>query len=156
MEIVKAKTVILKNGKEMVINYQGEWAMHLDENDSIIQVDIDGMVIERPKSEYPYNYSSFCIFNIEKDKLAEIEKNKNPIYSIYTDRMFMANPDRYNRLSLEIFGDKSQYFNSRSPKKIEAFLQEFYSDKSLQLIKIIESCNSSTGYPCWYFKYSTD
>lgn len=155
MKEIKTKIIVDKNGNRFVKNYISAYDNH-SENGKRITVDLDGKVIERPKSEYPYNYSDFCIYNASKETLKKIEDDQvNYIFNgIYSDRMFSQNPDRYNSSMLEIFENTSQCFDNKSPMKIEKFLQVFYKDKSLVLTKIIESCNQSSGFPLWYFAFS--
>jgi hypothetical protein len=147
----KTKTDIF--GNTFVVNYEGPWSNYFDSEGNILHVDIDGKVIERPKSKYPYSYSSFCIFNACQEKLATADKEKHLIISVDSDRLFMCDPDRYNFSSLKVFGNKGQNFNTRTPELIEKFLQTYYSDKSIILLKIIEGCNVSNGFPFWHFKY---
>lgn len=155
MKEIKTKIIIDKNGNRFVKNYISAYDNH-SENGKRLFVDLDGKVIDKPKSEYPYNYSDFCTYNAPKDILKKLEDDKLNYNNggIYSDRLFTQNPERYNNSMLEVFGNKSQYFDDKSPMKIEKFLQIFYQDESLVLRKIIESCNQSSGYPCWYFSFS--
>lgn len=154
MTDIKSKISTDSSGVQKVLNYEGQWFKYLDKKGKIIQLDLDGVVIKRPKIEYPYSYSSFCIFNIDKEKLNQINEQNQKIITVHTDRIISANPEKYNKISMIVFGDKSQNFDTRCPNKIELFLQTLYSDTTIQLIKIIESCNASSGYPSWSFSFS--
>lgn len=155
MKETKAKIEFDKHGNRRVLNYNGVWANHVDSDGKILHVDIDGKVIERPKSEYPYSYSAFCIFNASQKKLDAVKKDSLDTFSVYTDRLFSENPSKFNSAALSVFENKSQYFDNKDPSLIEKFLQVYYSDTSICLLKIIEECNVSNGFPTWYFKYSS-
>jgi len=109
-------------------------------------IDINGNPVERPKSKYPYTYSSFVTWrNGENEEITE---------SVYTDRLLQWDWDKHNRLCREHFGNEGQYWDNRDPKKIEAFLRDWTDNQELQLIVIMECCNQATGYPLWYFGYN--
>lgn len=154
MKNTKARIEFDQHGNRRVLNYQGVWGNHVDSTGKILQVDIGGKVIERPKSEYPYSYSAFCTFNASKDKLEAVEKDNLDTFSVFTDRLFTENPDKFNSSALEVFNNKGQCFDNRQPSLIEKFLQNYFSDQSICLLKIIEECNASNGFPIWYFKFS--
>lgn len=97
----------------------------------------------RPKWKYPYSYDPFTIFR---------HKTETPEHSVYTDRMYKWDSKKFDALCTEYFGNTSQYFDNRDPKKIEAFLSA-YLDKDVILCEIIEYCDVSSGYPTWRLDY---
>ncbi len=101
-----------------------------------------GKTVERTKSEYPYSYDGFVTYRSGENK----EVNN----TIWSDRLQQWDYDKTDKLKLKHFGDKGDYYDSRSPKKIEAFLSE-YLDKEVKIIFIMEYCNISSGYPVWRF-----
>jgi hypothetical protein len=105
-------------------------------------VDEYGNPVERSKSEYPYSYSGFITYRNGENK----EANS----TIYSDRLLQWDYKKYNILSKKHFGNEGQIFYSRSPKKIEAFLKDWFS-KDLKIIFIMEYCNVSNGFPYWRF-----
>lgn len=72
--------------------------------------------------------------------------------SAYSDRLFQWDPKKHDTLCKKHFGDTSQYWDNRSPEKIEQFLQE-YNGFPLTLQKIVTGTNVSTGYPFWCFMW---
>ena len=54
------------------------------------------------------------------------------------------------------FGEKSDYFDRRTPIAIEAFLRELLDKPNYQLGLIMEYCNVSNGYPVWRFDVKTN
>lgn len=70
------------------------------------------------------------------------------------DRLLMANWDRYNEVSMRLFGDKSQmWWDSRTPEQVEQFLRLYWDDPELILVKIQKMYNVSNGFPVWNFSY---
>ena len=105
--------------------------------------DIEGNIINKTKSEYPYSYDSIVVFrnfNLEADD------------RIWSDRLLQLDYEKYNTLSNKFFGDESQYWNGREPGKIQAFLSEWVG-YDVNLVRVTEHCNASTGYPVWSFDF---
>jgi hypothetical protein len=105
----------------------------------------------RDPMSHPYNYSPFLIWSAKDSK--KVDRSK--IHSSYSDRLFSQNMDKFNQACMNHFGDTGQYFDRRSPKKIEAFLAEFHGVKNLTLLRIEQHCNQATGFPLWRFEYTS-
>lgn len=73
--------------------------------------------------------------------------------TVYSDRLFQWDSEKYNRLCAKHFGNTGQLWNNRDPKKIELFLRDYCDNQSLILCRIEEHKNMSTGYPLWRFDY---
>ena len=116
-------------------------------NHNYREIDIEGNLIERPKSKYPYTYSDFTVYiNRElKDKINS---------GCYSDRMFQWGADKFNKCCNEVWGNKGQnfYIEQRTPKQIEKFLT-LYFEKPITLVRVKECCNQASGYPVWYFSF---
>ena len=98
------------------------------------------------KINHPYSYKPFSMWGTPtKD-----------CHTVYSDRLFSWDPKKYNKCCKKHFGDHGQYFNNRDPKKIEAFLAEYFDKTGLKLVHIEEHCNISNGYPLWRFDYQLD
>lgn len=118
--------------------------MFIDRNGMYEQVDVDGNVLTKTKLSHPYNYDPIVQY-----------RNRNLVATntVYTDRMFGWDSKKHDALCKKHFGDVSQYWNSRSPELIEAFLRDYMDRSDLQLVAITEHCNQATGYPLWRFDY---
>jgi hypothetical protein len=73
--------------------------------------------------------------------------------TVYSDRLFQWDHEKYNRLCQKHFGDEGQVFYNRKSDKIEAFLRDYTEDESLILTLVKEQKNVSSGYPLWLFGY---
>lgn len=109
-------------------------------------VDLHGNPVLRTKSTHPYSYDSHVIYrNGENSQIKA---------SVYSDRLFQWDPDKYDSLCVKHFGDEGQYFNNREPDAIQEFLREYTGRETLELIAIEEGANVSNGYPYWVFHYA--
>ena len=112
---------------------------------TMLCVDEHGTPVKRTKQEYPYSYDGFVSWRGGENK----EANN----TIYSDRLLQWDFAKHDRLCEKHFGNKGQYWNSREPKLIEAFLRDWLVDQNLKLIFVMEYCNVSSGYPCWRFDF---
>ena len=71
----------------------------------------------------------------------------------YSDRMMQWDFDKFTECCEKNFEDRGQYFDDREPKLIEAFLKDYFADKTLKLVTIEQSCNHANGYPIWHFSW---
>lgn len=69
--------------------------------------------------------------------------------TVYSDRLYQWDPKKHDDLCMKHFGNTGQYWSSRDPEKIEAFLRDYINDQKIILCRIEEHENSSTGYPLW-------
>lgn len=107
------------------------------------QLDRFGKEVKRNQLDYPYSYDPFVTFrNGENEEIND---------TVYSDRLFQWDSQKYNKLCKKHFGNEGQYFDGRSPSIIEKFLQDYYGNKNLKLILIEQGCNVSSGYPYWVF-----
>jgi len=107
------------------------------------QVDENGNAVKRTKQSRPYSYDGFVTFRGGKNKEANA--------TVYSDRIL--HEPQYSRLCVKHFGNEGQMFFGRSPKKVEAFLRDFYNKPEIKLILVMEYCNVSSGYPLWRFDF---
>lgn len=106
--------------------------------------DLDGLPIKRNPIQYPYSYDLFVTYKVgTRDDITG---------SVYSDRLYQWDSQKYNDLCEKHFGNRGKYFDTRNPGDIEKFLSE-YLGKSLDLIAIMQGCNVSTGFPVWWFGY---
>lgn len=100
----------------------------------------------RTKAAYPYSYDPITIM----DRSEFVKPNA----SVYSDRLFRNDMDKYNSLRMKHFGDIAQCTWSDSPPNlIEAFLRDYFGNPKIQIVKIIECCDQMSGFPVWYFSY---
>lgn len=107
----------------------------------------DRMHEARTKMDYPYSYSPLLLYVNKKIDV------KSANGTIYSDRMMQQNFDKHDELLMKHFGDKRQYWDRRNPVKVQEFLRDWCDCKNLMLLRIVEYCNISNGYPCWRFDY---
>lgn len=98
----------------------------------------------KTKQSHPYSYDPFTIFKIEGECTG----------SVYTDRLYQWDYKKHNALCQKHFGNEGQYWDNREPEVIQAFLRDYLNKPALVLIKIIEYCNISNGYPVWRLDYA--
>ena len=111
--------------------------------------DENGNNVERTKFTHPYSYDGFVTWRgVSSKKQDKIRKD-----TVYSDRLYQWDWEKYNKLCKKYFGDVGQYFSNRNPKKIEAMLQEYCKEPKLNLTLIMEYCNQSSGYPVWRFDF---
>ena len=102
---------------------------------------------KKTRAQYPYSYDPLVI---------HIDQSKGPATkTTWSDRLYQFDSVKYNELCTKHFGDQGQYWNQRNVKHIEAFLQDWYEDKSVALVAVIEYCNQATCYPVWRFDVAT-
>jgi len=106
--------------------------------------DLNGNLVNRSKFDYPYSYDEF-VFWIGDYKKGESE-------TVYSDRLYSWDSEKYNKCCLKVWNNKGQYFDNRKPEDIEKFLS-LYMDMKIKLTAIVEGCNVSNGYPYWVFYY---
>lgn len=101
--------------------------------------------IIKDRISYPYTYDPFLIYFNEK---AESEST----VTIYSDRLWQWDYDKYNLLCKKHFGNEGQIWENREPEKIQAFLCD-WTGKEVILIANIQYVNMLSGYPVWRFDY---
>lgn len=108
----------------------------------------------RSKRSHPYAYDPFTIWG----KPAE---HKECNGSVYTDRMEQWDYTKYRQLCQKHYrAGESTYFrpfdnhNCRGDL-IQAFMRDYFDDPTIRLLRVIEYCNWSTGYPTWRLDYVT-
>ncbi len=100
---------------------------------------------------YTYAYDPFTIWGAPR---AHKECNG----SDYTDRLEQFDRPKYHRLIEEIYKpEHCQIFSEHHCRGdlIEKFLRAYHDDESIKLLRVIEYCNWSTGYPTWRMDYVT-
>lgn len=75
--------------------------------------------------------------------------------SVYSDRLYGWNYDKYNEACMRVWGNTGQgFYSNRTPDQVEKFLQIYTGDDSIRLHRILRFENYSNGYPYWRFDYS--
>lgn len=110
-------------------------------------VDINGDPVERSQNAYPYSYSEFVTWRNGQN--SEIND------SVYSDRLYGWDPQKYNSLCQKHFENKGHNWSSRHPTKIQQFLRDYMDNQEIRLIVIVQGCNVSNGYPYWIFRMAT-
>lgn len=102
----------------------------------------------RDKSRYSYSYDPFTIWGPPFP-------NKECNGSDYTDRLEQWDYDKYNRLAKEIYKDARPFdsYHCRGDL-IEKFLRAYHGNETIKLLRVIEYCNWSSGYPTWRLDYT--
>jgi hypothetical protein len=102
----------------------------------------------KTKQSHPYSYDPIVLY--EGNPAPE---NTEP-GTIYTDRLLQWDYDKHNALCTKHFGNEGQWWDQREPADIEAFLRDWCNDADLILVKVVEYCNVSTGFPTWQLNYA--
>lgn len=113
---------------------------------------VGGQLGPRGRHEYPYSHDGYLQFK-KVDTLPPNTSAKE------TDRMLDENYTRFRQLSEKHFKNErdpggEMYFGSRSPAAIEGFLRDFYNDPGLELLRIEEHRNRSSGHMLWAFFFT--
>jgi len=96
------------------------------------------------------------IFYSNSDEIILFENDSvKSNHTVYSDRLYQWDWEKYNSIRKKIFNDESQYFDGLNPKDIERFLIE-YLGKELVLVRVQKYINKSNGFPYWRFDYSTN
>lgn len=80
-------------------------------------------------------------------------KTTDKTRTVYSDRLFQWDPEKYNRCCMAIWNNNGQWFHHRKPTDIEKFLS-MYFDKPITLNLSVCIENRATGFPCWRFDYT--
>ena len=121
---------------------------NLDYYNHFYPVDEYGNSVEKTKDKYPYSYDGFVTYRNGENK----EVNS----TVYTDRLLQWDYEKTRKLIKKHFPNNlGDYWNTREPKQIEKFLQDWLGDKKLKLILVMEYCNVHNGYPVWRFDFKT-
>lgn len=97
----------------------------------------DGRPVQKTKYTHPYSYDPFVLWKGKGDANG----------SVYTDRLYQWDYEKADRLGKKHMPGKR--WDNAQPSQIEAFLREYLDAPDLKLVKIIEYCNVSNGYPVW-------
>lgn len=107
-------------------------------------VDLNNKPIKRNPHSYPYSYDTFKVWDNGYCK----EKS----HSLYSDRMWQWNYEKFDKCCEMVFGNSGQMFYDRTPEDINSFIN-LYLGKEVRLTAILQGCNVSTGFPYWVFVY---
>lgn len=78
-------------------------------------------------------------------------ENEN-ISTVYSDRMFGWDANKFNECCERVFGNTGQYFFERKKEDIDRFLS-LYFGKEVKTFLIASVENRSNGYPTWRFDF---
>ena len=107
----------------------------------VFPVGPDGNRITKTKYTHPYSYDPFVIWS----------SGKKATDSVYTDRLSQWDHDKTRELCKKHMPLKR--WDNAEPKQIEAFLREYWDNDKVELCRVSEYCNVSSGYPCWRLDY---
>jgi len=112
-----------------------------------LYMNIHGDVVrKRPVNEVPEHWAA----PRTQYELKGVTPNGNNDH----DRLLEADWDKYNEVSMRLFGDKSQmWWDRRTPEQVQEFLRQYWDDPELILVKIQKMYNISNGFPVWNFSY---
>ncbi len=116
---------------------------------AIAPIDEHGNTVARTKFTHPYSYDGFVVWD-------ERAGEDQPDTTVYADRLFQWNPEKYNHACEQVFGNRGQYWHEREAVDIEKFLHIYTGNESLKLLMVMEYCDQARGYPCWRFDYKAN
>jgi hypothetical protein len=93
----------------------------------------------------PHNFDDYLSFENAKQPLAND--------SLYVDNMEYHEPEKYAALMLKHFNTTSNFWEGRSPEKVEAFLRDYCDEPDLQLVRIWTCCNKASGADQFQFEF---
>lgn len=111
------------------------------------RTDLLGNKIEKTPSTHPYSYDTFATY------VSPYYDGEGKYISVYSDRILQWDYDLTRKLMKKHFDNDGDYYNSRDPEDIEAFLRERFNKPKLSLMVIQEGCNIGNGFPFWIFTY---
>lgn len=98
----------------------------------------------RTKYSHPYNYDPIVLI----DSKAEGDE------SAYSDRMVGWNYDKFYACLHKINDGKGEMaFRWGDRRLVTALMRDYNDDPGLQVTRVVEMCNASTGYPVWLVVY---
>lgn len=104
----------------------------------------------RTKQSHPYSYDPFTIWGYPGP-------SKKCNASDYTDRLHQWDYRKYDSIAREVYTEGARPFDSHHCRGdlIEVFLQKYHNDPTIKLLRVIEYCDASSGYPTWRLDYVT-
>jgi hypothetical protein len=123
----------------------------LKNNETLRPWDCESNPVKRTKEEYPYSYSNHLQWVKDAD-ICYITEMPKDVLTVYSDRLWSWDHKKYDECCEMVWGNIGQYFHAREPERIEKFLS-LYFNCAIELLKIGEECNQSSGYPLWVFWY---
>jgi hypothetical protein len=108
----------------------------------------DRKPVQRTRQSHPYSFDDYLSFENTDQPLAN--------ESLYTDRMSQHEPEKYEVLTRKHFNSTSNFWEGRSPDKIEAFLRDYCDEPNLQLVRVWTCCDQSSGADHWQFEFLSE
>jgi len=96
----------------------------------------------RTKTSCPYSYDPIAHYIVEKPCTG----------GVYDDRMQQWDYDKFAKAAEMATGGSRMYF--QSPKMVQKFIDVYYEQAGRSVVLIIEYCNVSNGYPCFYIGWN--
>ncbi len=100
-------------------------------------------------------YFSGRLDYFNEEKLQECHDNGIDIETVYCDRMWQWDMEKYDDCCMKVWHNTGQIFKERCkhPEDIQNFLS-LYFEKDCELLAVITTTNQSTGYPISCFFYT--
>lgn len=115
--------------------------------DEVYYHDEDGFLRHFPprtKDRHPYSY----------DPIVLLDSKTKGDASAYSDRMVGWNYDKFYACLHKINDGKGEMgFRWSDRNLVTALMRDYNDDPGLQVTRVVEMCNASTGYPVWLVVY---
>lgn len=98
----------------------------------------------RTKQTHPYSYDSHTTWKSKSEPLGDSTAD----LTVWTDHFYREDPVKHDIMCKKYFGETGHYWSNRKPKLIEQMFSEHFG-KELKLMRIMEHCNQSSGFPLW-------
>ena len=86
--------------------------------------------------------------------VVQFDSRKKSNNSVYSDRLYQWDSEKYNTCCQKIWGNEGQSFYGRDAESIEKFLRLYFDNQDIVLCKIVRYENVASGYPYWHFMFN--
>lgn len=83
------------------------------------------------------------------------DNTKKASDSVYSDRLYGWDSEKYNKVCMKIWGNQGQcFYSDRQPEDVEKFIRIMFDNENITLVRILRYENVATGYPYWRFDFN--
>ena len=109
---------------------------------------VNGEIVERTPDKHPYSYDLYYTWGA-----LPTQEDEPDVISVYSDRMYQWDSEKFNSCMRKHTGTESQLWNSISPAKLQNMFREYFDKPNLKLVRIFNGCNHGNGNPLYLVHY---